>query len=1034
MPPPLVSSAGGRFGRASQPTTASSRETPALRRPWSRQEAKRAHAEHLAAERDLMAVVTRAREDKRKESEKLRRPKVKWVEPAPFPAVVAVLTSPLALSLLGLAAGYTSMTVMTLGGASAIMLALILGTPATDPTISTTFDSPMASGHSLKSLQLGASDEHADFRQELVTVCTIMLMGATGIAQVLVLVFLTPLDWRNSVNFGVSITCASGLVLLASDWVILTLIRKMSSGGIVSSELNQIASRYRQGRQNLFFSAEVEVRAAIDRRKANQYAQLLHRNAIQQLKKEDTDLDEVPELRADGSFRFRSLDSPQKAKLTDLRVRDEGRWANVQARALNVLDTAGRIIRHSPLKSVIVLVDFAIALEGLEDVHGVKNLPTHSIVALCAAIITLLSMSDYVRSVADNIEYADCLRWESERRQLNLNRRTVEESLRRSLQEGVDEIDVSTFEAEIESGEEQRVSEPLIREARSQLEFVVQLREKQEAERLMKQEEDKARREAAEARLAEAVTDATARRDHANLGDLMVALDAARAEGVQHDLITRAEKVLKQATHRQGVRMRAEAKLQFYLAQHDDGDGLSDSTPAGSRSASPVPISIPPPQTSSSEAASAPAPAEAGAIVLASEKKTVDGAEDAEAEEGEQEIPTPPAPLLTTVSFQSRASNPLATMDVKEMDLIIEEAREYGVDPELIERVLNVRSQIVQSQVGVLSNAAMFSVKLKHRTQMSKWRRSGGSDRLTKATQAGSDALKLLRGETEAGPLSTAVEGLALAVQEAKQLELPEAKVTNIQEATELLEELRSAADALSSAHQFIESAMNSVDDLSSYAKIAHSYKLLSDAIPLATLAYVDRTLVAKAKDQLKRVQSKLRAAAAADEKLKEAQTFLDEHLRYFHARRKSQLKVVAIPVLAEAISRARVAMVLPERVKEAENKLDEAKLVQGRAEEAAQELTAAVTSAVKALERASADPEQAQETLSVAIETLQGALADAGDSGADGDDIANAEQLLLTLLQSGRRASKDLSSSSLPVHAISYAQLSEEGPPLYSA
>ena len=68
------------------------------------------------------------------------------------------------------------------------------------------------------------------------------------------------------------------------------------------------------------------MRAAIDRRKANQYAQLLHRNAIQQLKKEDTDLDEVPELRADGSFRFRSLDSPQKAKLTDLRVRD-GRWA-----------------------------------------------------------------------------------------------------------------------------------------------------------------------------------------------------------------------------------------------------------------------------------------------------------------------------------------------------------------------------------------------------------------------------------------------------------------------------------------------------------------------------------------------------------------------------------------------------------------------------------------------------------------------------------------------------------------------------------
>ena len=139
-----------------------------------------------------MAVVTPRQGGQTQGEREAEAAKGQVVEPAPFPAVVAVLTSPSALSLLGLAAGYTSMTVMTLGGASAIMLALILGTPATDPTISTTFDSPMASGHSWKSLQLGASDEHADLRQELVTVCTIMLMGATGIAQVLVLVFLTP--------------------------------------------------------------------------------------------------------------------------------------------------------------------------------------------------------------------------------------------------------------------------------------------------------------------------------------------------------------------------------------------------------------------------------------------------------------------------------------------------------------------------------------------------------------------------------------------------------------------------------------------------------------------------------------------------------------------------------------------------------------------------------------------------------------------------------------------------------------------------
>ena len=70
-----------------------------------------------------MAVVARL-EDKRKESEKLRRPKVKWWSLRPFRGCGRahfLLPSPL-----GLAAGYTSMTVMTLGGASAIMLALIL--------------------------------------------------------------------------------------------------------------------------------------------------------------------------------------------------------------------------------------------------------------------------------------------------------------------------------------------------------------------------------------------------------------------------------------------------------------------------------------------------------------------------------------------------------------------------------------------------------------------------------------------------------------------------------------------------------------------------------------------------------------------------------------------------------------------------------------------------------------------------------------------------------------------------------------------
>ena len=72
--------------------------------------------------------------------------------------------------------------------------------------------------------------------------------------------------------------------------------------------------------------------------------------------------------------------------------------------------------------------------------------------------------------------------------------------------------------------------------------------------------------------------------------------------------------------------------------------------------------------------------------------------------------------------------------------------------------------------------------------------------------------------------------------------------------------------------------------------------------------------------------------------------------------------------------------------------------------EEATQRLSAASKSAVKALTRAT--QEKNGSILTSGIETLQAAITDAKEGGAELDDISSAEQLLNTLRQSSRRAS----------------------------
>jgi hypothetical protein len=1013
--PPLISSDSGRFGRASQAHKSSARETPKLRRPWSKLEAKRAHAEHLAAERDLLALKKQYAVQQQQAAEEQSEEVVERKEkPSPALGISFMACSPFALSWLTFAAGHTWFTICASGGACIIALTLMLTTPITDPTLPSPPASPASEQGESRHPLLDPNQDDGPQQQEVISSLSMILMGAGGVAQVLVLILLPPpVESRNSFESGLAATCAAAQVLLALAWFVSSLSHVWYCESLAKLADGRSAL-YRSGRQDLFDASEAELRAVFDKCKSKVHGMTACRWNVQKLKQREEDWDEAPELRADGSFCVRNLNSLPVSVSSTSETSCFGwlqrRQARGKKRIYAQVDAAGELIRQSPLKLLIVLIDLSIALDGLAASARGEALPPLSIAALCAALATLCSMSAYVRSATNDVEYADGLRWEAERRQAGLKRRSVEESLRRSLDGELDDVEPTSFASEIEEGVEQNVSKPLLEEARARLELIEQLREQREAELQHQRDEENRKRDAAEQQLAEAISMPL---DDANLGDLMVALDAARSANVKNDLIHRSEKLLKDAAHRQGVRVRAEAMLQAYLKPQDDGDE-SDSTgsPSPSRSTSPVPA----PEV---EGAQEPL-ASAGENALVSFEAMSGGNTDSNADPGigadaDQTLSgkDQPPQLRNSASFRVRASNPLARVDVQEMDKVLDEAQAHGVNKELIEKVREVRKQIVQSQVGVQFQSTVFSVKLRHKAVISNWKQSGGDGRLARAVHAATEALKVLREETEAGPLSAALEGLTLVLSEVEGLDVPGIKVGDIDSASKLLDEVKSSVSALASAHEQMEDALDSVDDLSTHPKITRAHTLLAAAIPKAIVAHVDRDMVESAESALKDVRNKLRKAAAADERLSKAVKFLVDHLALFHAHQKSQLKVVAVPALRSAISLAKAAHVPAERVKEGADKLAEAELAQGHVEDATLRLSRASKAAVDALSRATIDPSTASNILGAAIEELHASIKNARECNADMADIMSAEQLLSTLYQSGRRTSLRMSRGS---------------------
>ena len=115
-----------------------------------------------------------------------------------------------------------------------------------------------------------------------------------------------------------------------------------------------------------------------------------------------------------------------------------------------------------------------------------------------------------------------------------------------------------------------------------------------------------------------------------------------------------------------------------------------------------------------------------------------------------------------------------------------------------------------------------------------------------------------------------------------------------------------------------------------------------------------------------------------------------------------------ALPSLAQAVEFAAKSMVPTLALREAEEKLTEARSAFSRSEEASQWLSTASKASVKALARTAdeAGRRDAGAILQVAVESLTTAIEGAKEGGVDSVDIATAEELLETIRSSARRVS----------------------------
>lgn len=369
------------------------------------------------------------------------------------------------------------------------------------------------------------------------------------------------------------------------------------------------------------------------------------------------------------------------------------------SRGVASLNAIGGLVRQSPLGTLVASLNLAIAADGVADLSPVAA------VSLIAAVAGAVTMTEYVRRGAHEIEYAEGLRSETERREEKLTLRRAEAGLQRALLPSLDDIESETLARAIEEAEAAPVSALLVEYAHERLRHVNDNILRRTEELKLQHMQENARINEAKMALGAVAASAPLEMD---LGKLMVAIDEARSASVPRSVIAEAEARLREATQAQARRDTADARLHAYLGPLDE-------------------------LKTADEQKSAPA----------------EGTEDAEG------------------GTATTNASDFAGIDLKELDSVVEEARVAGVPQLEINKVLLIRKQVVKAQMHVEAAVTLAQMKLRQRGVQARWRKSDGDQRLAKATRAGRAAIALLRDQSESGPLQAATEALAVAIDEA---------------------------------------------------------------------------------------------------------------------------------------------------------------------------------------------------------------------------------------------------------------------------
>ena len=671
------------------------------------------------------------------------------------------------------------------------------------------------------------------------------------------------------------------------------------------------------------------------------------------------------EENADGSFSFRSGAS---------HVMFEHARASPHKVALAAwINGIGAHVRLAPLKTAIMSMYFVVAAQGLAE------LSAPAVLALVSALATALSGSEFVRVVTSEVAHAEGVRSEQERRQHREALKKAEERLRSMILESTRQIDERKLQCAIDDALTANVPINIVKQASEALRLVREFKVGQEevAKETLKMEET--RREKAIEALKDAMTGDPL---ELSLTELRNAIENAIVADVPKSCISKAKESLSKASHAQSFLARAVARLQAFL----DMDPQADAPQPEPEHASPLGQGVDKPAEKDvcGAASGMLAPAAAPAPPSASEMSATDSASD---------------------HVSETAKRALCTIDVQELDEALEEARRAGVNSNLRKRAHGMRVKALLAQANLTAAATLFYVRLRRKGKESRWVNSGGEDRLLEAIAAGREALEVLHGQQKALPLSEAIPPLENALSETKAANVA-ARGSVLSDAESLLTELVEARDAVRTAQQLLEAAMESASDVGTQSRLLSAEEKLMQLIPVAQRADVDNHIVGEAEAKLKRLQVQIREAVGLADRVYRAMAFCKEQLKLFRTGSNSQLKMIAIPQLEGALAAAKSKPVPEDLIVSANTTLREALEARGEAEKAASFITTAAKMGVKALSRVGEESDEAEMALESAVETLASALQGVRiNGGVDEAELAGANELLDSMRTSFRRA-----------------------------